>query len=212
MLSSIDKKPNDLFADEKKVLWQPEGRMACFTIEFLKVDKYSTICFENNHYSVPDHLVGKGVDVKVFSSRLECYELNKKVCTHERSYGKKQWILDLSHYYGTLLVKPRALHSSVALKQSSELIRELYHSYFSSTPQEFIKLLMFCDKNDYPAEQLKGVVELVGKLSPKDVSIDKIKALLGNTGTLASQIDENHQTVQFSKEQLLEYTQMAGQN
>jgi transposase len=212
MLSSIDKKPNDLFADEKKVLWQPEGRMACFTIEFLKVDKYSTICFENNHYSVPDHLVGKGVDVKVFSSRLDCYELNKKVCTHERSYGKKQWILDLSHYYGTLLVKPRALHSSVALKQSSELIRELYHSYFSSTPQEFIKLLMFCDKNDYSTEQLKGVVELVGKLSPKDVSIDKIKALLGNTGTLASQIDENHQTVQFSKEQLLEYTQMTGQN
>ena len=211
-LSSIDKKPNELFTDEKKVLWQPEGRMACFTIEFLKVDKYSTFSFENNHYSVPDHLVGKGVDVKVFSSRLDCYELNKKVCTHERSYGNKQWILDLSHYYGTLLVKPRALHSSVALKQSSELIRELYHSYFSATPQEFIKLLMFCDKNDYPAEQLKGVVELVGKLSPQDISIDKIKALLGNTGTLSSQIDENHQTVQFSKAQLLEYTQMTGQN
>ena len=67
-------------------------------------------------------------------------------------------------------------------------------------------------KNHYSAEQLKGVVELVGKLSPKDVSIDKIKALLGNTGTIASQIDENHQTVQFSKEQLLEYTQMTEQN
>ena len=70
VLSTIDKKPSELFADEKKVLWQPEGRMACFTIEFLKVDKYSTICFENNHYSVPDHLVGKGVDVKMFASRL----------------------------------------------------------------------------------------------------------------------------------------------
>ena len=212
VLSTIDKKPSELFADEKKVLWQPEGRMACFTIEFLKVDKYSTICFENNHYSVPDHLVGKGVDVKMFSSRLECYDLNKRICTHERSYGKKQWILDLSHYYRTLVNKPRALHNSVALKQSSELIRELYHTYFSATPQEFIKLLMFCDRNKYPTDQLKGVIELLQKLCPTDVSIDKIKALLGNTGTLAGQIDESHQTVQFSKDQLLEYTKMTGQN
>jgi len=212
MLSSIAKKPIDLFADEKKVLWQPEGRMACFTMEFLKVDKYSAITFENNHYSVPDHLVGKGVDVKVFSSRLECYELNKRICTHERSYGKKQWILDLSHYYRTLLKKPGALHKSVALKQSSELIRDLYHNYFRSMPQEFVKLLLFCEKNQYSPDQLRGVVELVRKLSPHDISIDKIKAMLGNTGTVASEIDEDHQTVQYSREQLLEYSQMAGQN
>jgi transposase len=211
-LSSIDKIPRELFADEKKVLWQPEGRMACFMIEYLKVDKYSTITYENNHYSVPDHLVGKGVDIKVFSSRLECYVLNKRICTHERSYGRKQWILDLSHYYRTLLVKPRALHNSMALKQSSELIRELYHLYFSSTPQEFIKLLLFCDKHEYSTEQLKGVIEVLRKLCPNDVSVDKIKALLGNTGILAGQIDESHQTVQFSKEQLLEYTRMTGQN
>ncbi len=211
-LTSIERKPIDMFAEEKKMLWQPEGRMACFTIEFLKVDKYSTFCFENNHYSVPDHLVGKGVDVKVFSSRLECYEINKKICTHERSYGKKRWILDLSHYYRTLLTKPGALHSSVALKQSSELIRKLYHSHFSSTPQEFIKMLIFCEKNKYSTEQLKGVIELLRKLCPTDVSIDKIKAMLGNTGILAGEIDENQQTVQYSKEQLLEYTRMTGQN
>lgn len=211
-LSSIANTPNQLFADEQKVLWQPEGRMACFTIEFLKVDKYSTITFENNHYSVPDHLVGKGVDVKVFSSRLECYELNKRLCTHERSYGRKQWILDLSHYYKTLLRKPGALHNSVALKQSSELIRQLYHNYFSPTPQEFIMLLLFCEKNQYTIEQLKGVVELLRKISPHDVSVDKIKALLGNTGTLAGEFDENHQTVQYSREQLLEYSQMTGLN
>ena len=211
-LSTIDKKPNDLFAQEKRLMWQPEGRMSCFTIEFFKVDKYSTFTFENNHYSVPDHLVGKGVDVKVFSSRLDCYELNKKICTHERSYGRKQWILDLSHYYRTLLKKPGALHKSVALQQSSEVIRWLYHKYFSTIPQEFIKLLMFCEKYQYSTEQLKTTVELLEKLSPHDVSIDKTKAMLGNTGTLASEVDENHQTVQYSKKQLLEYSQMANQN
>lgn len=212
MLSSIANTPNRLFADEQKVLWQPEGRMACFTMEFLKVDKYSTITFENNHYSLPDHLVGKGINVKVFSSRLECYELNKRLCTHERSYGRKQWILDLSHYYKTLLRKPGALHNSVALKQSSELIRQLYHNYFSSIPQEFIKLLLFCERNQYTTNQLKKVIELMQKLSPHDVSVDKVKALLGNTGPYAGEIDENHQTVQYSREQLFEYSQMTGQN
>ena len=206
------KTPDQLFADEKKVLWKPEGMMACFFIEHLKVDKYSTITYENNHYSVTDHLVGKSVDVKVFASKLECFALNEHICTHERCYARKQWILDLSHYYSTLLVKPRALHSSVALKQSSELIRELYRSYFVSTPKEFIELLMFCDKHKYSHENLKGVIDVLRGLCPNDVSIDKIKALLGNTGTLAEQIDETQQTVQYSKQQLQEYAKMTGQN
>ena len=44
------------------------------------------------------------------------------------------------------------------------------------------------------------------------LSIDKIKALLGNTGTLTEQIDESQQTVQYAKQQLQEYTKMTGQN
>ena len=211
-LSGMDRTPEELFADEEKMLWRPEGRMACFVIEYLRVDKYSTVTYETNRYSVPDHLVGKTIEVKVFSSRLEFYALSKRICTHERRYGRKQWILDLSHYYRTLIKKPGALHSSVALKQSSSLIQELYHSYFSSTPKEFIELLLFCDKHEYSTEQLKGVVELLRKLSPHDISIDKIKALLGNTGTLASQVDENHQTVQYARQQLQEYSRMTGQN
>jgi hypothetical protein len=71
---------------------------------------------------------------------------------------------------------------------------------------------MFCDKHEYSTEQLKGVIEVLRKLCPNDVSVDKIKALLGNTGTLANQIDENHQTVQYSKQQLEEYTRMTGKN
>jgi hypothetical protein len=176
------------------------------------VNKYSTITYEYNHYSVPDNLVGKSVDVKIFASKLEFYALDEHVATHERSYARNQWILDLSHYYQTLLIKPKALHNSVALKQSSELIRELYHSYFVSTPKEFIELLMFCDKHEYSYENLKGVIDVLRGLCPNDVSIDKIKALLGNTGTLTEEIDESQQTVQYSKQQLQEYTKMTGQN
>jgi len=211
-VAGTGKTPEQFFAEEKKVLWKPEGRMACFFIEHFKVDKYSTISYENNRYSLPDHLVGKSLDVKVFASRLECYALNEHIATHERSYARKQWILDLSHYYRTLLVKPGALHNSVALKQSSELIQALYHSYFVSMPKEFIELLMFCDKNEYSYENLKGVIDMLRRLCPNDVSIDKIKAMLGNTGTLAEQIDESQQTVQYSKQQLQEYTRMTGQN
>lgn len=211
-VAGTGKTPDQFFAEEKKVLWKSEGRMACFFIEHPKVDKYSTISYEYNHYSVPDHLVGKSVDVKIFASKLEIYALDEHVSTHERSYERNQWVLDLSHYYQTLLIKPRALHSSVALKQSSELIRELYRSYFVSTPKEFIELLMFCDKHEYSHENLKGVIDVLRGLCPNDVSIDKIKALLGNTGTLAEVIDESQQTVQYAKQQLQEYTKMTGQN
>jgi transposase len=211
-VAGTGKTPEQFFAEEKKVLWKPEGRMACFFIEHFKVDKYSTISYQYNRYSVPDHLVGKSVDVKVFASKLEFYYLNDYVATHERCYARKQWILNLSHYYQTLLIKPRALHSSVALKQSSELIQKLYHSYFVSMPKEFIELLMFCDKHEYSYEHLQGVIDVLRGLCPNDISIDKIKALLGNTGTLAEQIDESQQTVQYAKQLLQEYTKMTGKN
>ena len=39
-------------------------------MEDYKVDKWSTICMKNIHYSVPDTLVGKTVSVKIYSEKV----------------------------------------------------------------------------------------------------------------------------------------------
>jgi len=67
-----------------------------FRLVQLRVDKYATISYCTNRYSVSDKLVGCFVDVKVFSNTLEAYNQNKLVASHQRDYGKHQWIISMN--------------------------------------------------------------------------------------------------------------------
>lgn len=67
------KSANDLFAEEKKHLIEHTQALACSDYEQLRVDKYATISYRTNRYSVSDKLVGKFVDVKVYSSKIEVF-------------------------------------------------------------------------------------------------------------------------------------------
>ena len=48
-------------------------------MEDYKVDKWSTICMKNIHYSVPDTLVGKTVSVKIYSEKVVIFHGQVKV-------------------------------------------------------------------------------------------------------------------------------------
>lgn len=104
-----------MFADEKDVLWQSPGTLACSDTCQLRVDKYATISLSTSRYSVPDKLVGCFVDVKMYSHKIEIYYNNTLIANHLRNYGKHQWIIDIEHYLDTFKKKPGALHSSVAI-------------------------------------------------------------------------------------------------
>ena len=63
----------EMFADEKGLLWQHSGPLACSESAQLRVDKYATISHSTNRYSVSEKLVGRFVDVKIFSNIIEAY-------------------------------------------------------------------------------------------------------------------------------------------
>ena len=61
----------------------------------LRVNKLSTISYLQNRYSVPDYLVMKTVDIKIFIDKLEIFYQNKLVASHSRFYGNQQWSMIL---------------------------------------------------------------------------------------------------------------------
>ena len=71
-------------------------------------DKYG--CFGTNHYSVPDEQCGRMVEVKMYSNILKMYYAHGLICSHDRSYEKNKWFINLDHYLKTLNRKPGALH------------------------------------------------------------------------------------------------------
>lgn len=74
-----------------------------------QVDKYQTVRFDRNSYSVPRRWAFRGVGVKGYVDRVEVVGDGATIATHVRSYGSGQKVLDPLHFLGTLEHKPGAL-------------------------------------------------------------------------------------------------------
>jgi hypothetical protein len=210
---SSGKSPAQLLAKEKPQLWKYPGEMECYLTSCLKIDKYATFSYGTNRYSVPDYLVGRLVDVKVYANRLKVYHNNLHLCSHHRNYGTYRWQIDIEHYLNTLSRKPGALHGSVALEQSPPEIKTLYNRFFESQPRGFIDILLYCKNNQLSHASLAETVHKVSILCPGDVSVDKVIALLGNQSTdpeLPKSQSQNRDEIEdLSMQQLQEITQLA---
>lgn len=79
-----------------------------------QVDKYQTVQFDGNRYSVPRPCAFRAVTVKGYVDRIEIVAEGSVVAGHRRSYARRQQILDPLHYLATLGRRPAALdHSKV---------------------------------------------------------------------------------------------------
>lgn len=165
---------------ERKGLYDHPGRMECFAGDHYKVDKYSTISFGTNRYSVPDHMLGKMVFAKIYSHSIKIYDSKNVLCEHNRLYERFSWQIDLNHYLVTLCRKPGAVAGSVALKQAPAWIQAMYLTHFVHDSRSFIELLQYCQFNDIDSQQINTCVNKLSGQFPGGVSSAHVIALLGN--------------------------------
>ena len=206
------KSPKQMQEEERAMLWKYPGPMECYLVECLKVDKYATFSYGTNRYSVPDYLVGRMIEVKIYANQLKAYYNNLPVCTQERQYGMFQWRIDLEHYLRTLAYKPGALHGSVALQQAPPEIKRLYDQFFRSNARGFIDILQYCQNKNIPHQKLVKTIQELNRLCPKDVSPDKVLAMLGNQPSENVPVPPSERKDEIeacSREQLMEITMMA---
>ena len=171
------KRPIDLLEVEKRALYPAPPRFDCGQMEQCKVDKYSVISYATNRYSVPDHLVGKMVDVKVYPENLYCYHENQKICEHERQYSRHGWYINLDHYLYTLNRKPGALAGSQALASAPEEVKHIFEKYFVHSSKDFVELLIFLRDHNFSFNKVNEAIETLKGTCPHDISLDKIQAL-----------------------------------
>jgi transposase len=88
---------------------------ACI-VQAAQVDKYQTVHFDRNRYSVPRHCAYQSVTVKGYIDRVEVTAAGQVVARHERSYGREQQLLDPLHYLAVLGRRPAALDHAPVLK------------------------------------------------------------------------------------------------
>ena len=167
--------PLEVFEEEQKHLLPRLPKFESCIYSENRVDKYSTIMVSQNHYSVPDTLVGKMVSVKTFTDKIIVYYDNNLIAAHERSFKLHDWKIDIFHYLRTLHKKPGALRGSTALLQADTQIKYIYEHYYSKDAKTFLQVLeIVYEKGTDVVMKALRELEL---LSPMDMSADKVKVI-----------------------------------
>jgi len=109
------------FAAERPALRALPGEpFAAAAVLRARVDTKARICVRQRWYSVPAHLAGRQVDVRLGARTLEVLAGPTVLARHERSPRKGTQTLLLDHYLEVLARKPGAMPSSLTLAQARE--------------------------------------------------------------------------------------------
>jgi transposase len=95
--------------DRAAALPTPARRFDACVLHAACADKYQTVRFDGNAYSVPRRWAFRAVTVKGYVDRVEVVADGQVVARHARCYGKGERVLDPLHYLVTLERKPAAL-------------------------------------------------------------------------------------------------------
>ena len=205
------KSADELLLEEKRVLRKhPPSAMICSEQLQLRADKYATVSYQGNRYSVPDHLAGLFVDVSIRSREVHIYSQNKRVAIHMRSYKPHDWVIDIEHYLDTFKKKPGALAGSQALADNHYL-RDLYINLFQNEPRDFIELLSYCRDNMVSEEKLEESVKRLLDVCGNDVTVEQLRAFLGNKSDVTPIIELEDNITIKAKEQLSWITELIHQ-
>lgn len=197
--------------DREKEYLHPHLPMfeSCIALEY-RVDKYSTVSINQNHYSVPDSLVGKMALVKAYTDKIIVYHESIIVAVHTRSYLNHDWCIQLKHYLKTLYKKPGALHKSTAMLQADTKIKNIFEHYYSKDAKTFLEVLEVIYEKG--VDSVTDALQDLERISPLDMSVEKVKSLCDHAEETKCSIKRDYTDVlsKKSRTSLSLYNQLAG--
>jgi len=140
-------------------------------------DKYQTVRFDGNRYSVPRNCAFRTATVKAYVDRVEVVVDGQAVARHTRSYGRNQQMLDPIHYLTTLGRRPAALdHSNVyrdwRLPGEFALLRDALEQRHGpqTGARQYIRVLQLLAR--HPVKRVQQAIERCR--APEEVHADRI--------------------------------------
>lgn len=178
----LNNKPENInkLNNERRSLIPYTSDYQCSILDTARVDKLSTFSYDQTHYSVPDNLVGKTVEIKIYSDKIKVYYNKKEVCRHDRCYTH-DWAMTLDHYLTTLYRKPGALKSAVTLHQAPYKLKEIYNKYFTNKSRDFIELLIYIKDKGMNYNNIYSAVDNLKAKNIFNINSYLIRSILDNT-------------------------------
>jgi transposase len=143
------------------------------------VDKYQTVHFDKNRYSVPRSCAYQAVTVKGYVDRVEVVAAGAVVARHSRSYGHNEQVLEPLHYLATLGRRPAALDHAPVLRnwqlpESFLRLRQHLEQRYGAQPgaRQYIRVLQLLA--EHPLQRVQRAVE--DGLQKGEPSAERIQA------------------------------------
>jgi hypothetical protein len=130
-----------------------------------RVDKYQTIRFDSNRYTVPRRWAFETVTVKAYIDRIDIVTADTAIASHRRSYDRGQLIFQEEHYLAILGRRPAALDHSAVFRQWKlpacfQHLRENLQTRHGEAPgaRQYIRVLQLLAQ--HPAQRVQQAIEL----------------------------------------------------
>jgi transposase len=167
--------------DRARALALPAQRFDPCIQQAARVDKYQTVQFDCNRYSVPRACAYRTVSVKGYIDRVEAVDGARVVARHARSYGRHEQILEPLHYLATLGRRPAALdHAPVMrewrLPESFTQLRQSLEQRHGATAgaRQYVRVLQLLA--EHPLSRVQQAVEACK--SPEETHAERIAAMV----------------------------------
>ena len=125
-----------------------------------RVDRYCTVRFDTNNYSVPSDCRAREVTVKATPEVVQILYCGSIIAEHPRCYGKKQNIYRLEHYLKLLEKKGRAICFAQPVTYT---IPDVFLNWLTRqelTPRQITELLLRCQEEGCEAVMAHHVPQL----------------------------------------------------
>jgi transposase len=132
-----------------------------------KVNHYSTVLVDKNHYSVPTRYAGLKTKVNMSIDDVEIFWDGKKIARHERVFGNNKWQLEPQHYLELIQQRPGSFTTARPIRQwracwpkALEGLLSRFQASQGETAciKDFINVLLLYGA--YPAKEVDAAVEL----------------------------------------------------
>jgi transposase len=158
----------------------------CVEAPAVVADKYQTVAFDGNRYSVPRPYAFQMVTVKGYVDRVAVTARGQVIADHRRCYQRSELVLDPAHYLVTLARRPAALDCAPVFREWSlpesfaELRAELEgrHGRLAGARQ-YIRVLQALA--EHPVSRVARAIELC-----KIEHVTAVEAILQRARALAS--------------------------
>jgi transposase len=159
---------------------------ACVIRPALAVDKYQTVAFDGNRYSVPRAFAFQTVTVKGYVDRVVIVARGQAVATHRRCFTKHEMILEPTHYLAALDRKPGALDHAPVFRDWQlpgcfarfRAVLEGHHGAAAGA-RRFVRVLQLL--SEHPLTRVSQAIEAC-----QSEHLDSVEAVIQRTRSLAA--------------------------